>query len=149
MAIDSLGYSARPELETPPSANGSAAARNTDARQARDKSEPSGIARATSQGVRDANDEDNSDDDAPEVDEDSPAAAIHRAPTDATKKVGDAGRDDRDRGEPMPERVKGPKTPGANAPSHRDTPGSRPANRDQNPTTNPASDSESRPGARR
>lgn len=110
LAIDSLGYSARPELETPPPL--------TDAPKPRGaaRNRPTGIARAAAQGARET-----APDDQP----------VHPAPK---KKVGDAGRDDRDRGEPMPERVNGIDEPSAETRSKSDP---RPANRDKSPTTNP------------
>ena len=110
LAIDSLGYSARPELETPPPL------KDSPQSPAADREKPTGIARAAVQGARDA-----APDDQP----------VHPAPK---KKVGDAGRDDRDRGEPMPERVNGIDEPSAET---RSKSGPRPANRDKSPTTNP------------
>ncbi len=67
-------------------------------------------------------------------DENLPTSEIDRgADANKQKKVGDAGRDDRDRGDPMPERVNGPGSSTKQVGS-----GPRPANEDKNPTTNPA-----------
>ncbi len=67
-------------------------------------------------------------------DENLPTAEIDRgADANKQKKVGDAGRDDRDRGDPMPERVNGPDSSGKQTGG-----GQRPANQDKTPTTNPA-----------
>lgn len=66
-------------------------------------------------------------------DEDAPTADLDPINVGIAKKpVGDAGRDDRDRGDPMPERVKG------NPPNQFNNPRgeAKPANRDPNPTTN-------------
>lgn len=66
-----------------------------------------------------------------EQDQNLPTAEIDRGANAAKKQVGDAGRDDRDRGDPMPERVNGPGTDAKNTNS-----GQRPANQDKNPSTN-------------
>ena len=100
---------------------------------------PTGIGRAAAEGAEESVEEDGQDETSTNedssTDQDKPTAEIDRGAASAKKKVGDAGRDDRDRGDPMPERVKGPKDE-ANARNDANK-GQRPANNDKNPSTNP------------